>query len=107
MVSNARYEPAPQRDSFEEPSYSQAPPSYQATAEPAPRTEGDNLPDDFKVWFSLADFNPRIAMDIDKIAVWRQRGGGNHRDSDAVRSQGLFNLVCHPNQNASQQSKPS
>lgn len=46
-------------------------------------------------------------MGIDNIAVWRQRGGGNHRDSDAVRSQGLFNLVCHLNQNASQQSKPS
>lgn len=49
MAANTRYQPAPQRDSFDE-SYSQAPPSYQATAEPTPRTEADNLPDDFKVW---------------------------------------------------------
>lgn len=50
MAANARYEPAPQRDSFEENQYTRAPPSYQATAEPStPRTEGDNLPDDFKV----------------------------------------------------------
>lgn len=48
MAANARYEPAPQRDSLEEP-YTQTPPSYQATAEPEPRTEYDNLPDDFKV----------------------------------------------------------
>lgn len=52
MAANTRYEPAPQRDSLDDPSYSQAPPSYQATAvpaEPAPRSEDDNLPDDFKV----------------------------------------------------------
>ncbi len=49
MAANARYEPAPQRDSFEDQQYSQAPPSYQATAEPAPRSEDDNVPDDFKV----------------------------------------------------------
>lgn len=49
MAANTRYEPAPQRDSLEEP-FTQAPPSYQATAEPEPRTEYDNLPDDFKVW---------------------------------------------------------
>lgn len=59
MAANARYERAPQRDSFEEEQrqqqqpgpYSQPPPSYQATADlpSEPRTEGDNLPDDFKV----------------------------------------------------------
>jgi hypothetical protein len=50
MAANARYEPAPQRDSFEDEPYTQAPPSYQATAtNPEPRTEDDNLPDDFKV----------------------------------------------------------
>ncbi|KAJ5134556.1 hypothetical protein N7448_000425 [Penicillium atrosanguineum] len=48
MAANARYEPAPQRDSFEDQQFTQAPPSYQATADPAPRTEDDNLPDDFK-----------------------------------------------------------
>jgi hypothetical protein len=50
MADNTKYAPAPTRDSFEEPGYSQAPPSYQAeTAMPAPRSEGDNVPDDFKV----------------------------------------------------------
>ena len=50
MAANARYEPAPQRDSFEDEPYTRAPPSYQATAtSPEPRTEDDNLPDDFKV----------------------------------------------------------
>lgn len=52
-MSNAKYQPAPQRDSFEEPSYSQAPPSYSETNSQSPllgaaRTEDDNLPDDFK-----------------------------------------------------------
>ena len=51
MAANARYEQAPQRDSFEEREFSQPPPSYQATPDfsSAPRSEGDNLPDDFKV----------------------------------------------------------
>lgn len=50
MAANTKYTPAPQRDSLEEPSYSQAPPSYQA--EPLlgqERSEDDNVPDDFKV----------------------------------------------------------
>lgn len=53
MAANTKYQPAPQRDSFDEPSYSQAPPSYQAEASDpmlgAPRGEDDNVPDDFKV----------------------------------------------------------
>ena len=56
MSSNTKYQPAPQRDSFEEGNYSQAPPSYQAEADNsnnelfgAPREEDDNVPDDFKV----------------------------------------------------------
>lgn len=51
MAANTRYEPAPQRDSFEDRPYTQAPPSYQATDDFAtePRSEGDNVPDDFKV----------------------------------------------------------
>ena len=51
MSTQHKYQPAPQRDSFEEPGYSQAPPSYQAE-EPVPgvpRGEDDNVPDDFKV----------------------------------------------------------
>lgn len=54
MAANTKYQAAPQRDSFEEPNYTQAPPSYQA--EPSsntllgqPRGEDDNVPDDFKV----------------------------------------------------------
>ena len=57
MAANTKYQPAPQRDSFDEPSYSQAPPSYQAEANDpmlgAPRGEDDNVPDDFKVRGSL------------------------------------------------------
>lgn len=69
MASNARYEPAPQRDSLDEPAFPQAPPSYQATAEPAPRTEGDNLPDDFKVCSRyFQDITSISAMDTDRVA---------------------------------------
>lgn len=53
MAANTRYQPAPQRDSFEEAQYAQAPPSYEATAE-APRSEDDNVPDDFKVCFYIS-----------------------------------------------------
>ena len=56
MASNTKYQPAPQRDSFEEPNYTQAPPSYQAAGPSTdaggygtPRAEDDNVPDDFKV----------------------------------------------------------
>lgn len=55
MAANTKYQAAPQRDSFEESSYTQAPPSYQAEAAQddgllgAPRGEDDNVPDDFKV----------------------------------------------------------
>lgn len=55
MVSNTKYQPAPQRDSFEGSNYTQAPPSYQAESSShndllgGPRDEDDNLPDDFKV----------------------------------------------------------
>lgn len=53
MAASTKYQSAPQRDSFDEPSYSQAPPSYQAEASDpmlgAPRGEDDNVPDDFKV----------------------------------------------------------
>ena len=62
-MSSAKYQPAPQRDSLDESSsYNQPPPSYQATAGPsdgllaAPRTEDDNVPDDFKV-YSLINFH--------------------------------------------------
>jgi protein lifeguard len=57
MAANTKYQPAPQRDSFEEHgSYSQAPPSYQqenprSTLLGEPRSEYDNVPDDFKVSF--------------------------------------------------------
>ncbi|KAF3395938.1 Protein lifeguard 4 [Penicillium rolfsii] len=63
MAANARYEPAPQRDSFEDEPYTQAPPSYQATAtNPEPRTEDDNLPDDFKFGGMVAEGTIDIRM---------------------------------------------
>lgn len=58
MAGSTKYQAAPQRDSFEESSYSQAPPSYvdepsaandQATLLGGPRSSEDNIPDDFKV----------------------------------------------------------
>lgn len=57
MASSTKYQPAPQRDSLDEPSYSQQPPSYQAAGPSvaeggygsAGRSEDDNIPDDFKV----------------------------------------------------------
>jgi len=55
MAANTKYQAAPQRDSFDESSYTQAPPSYQEepaqndTLLGAPRGEDDNVPDDFKV----------------------------------------------------------
>lgn len=56
MASNTRYAPAPQRDSIDDQQhYTQPPPSYQAASNPTdgllgtPRSEDDNVPDDFKV----------------------------------------------------------
>ncbi|KAK4989329.1 hypothetical protein LTR50_003321 [Elasticomyces elasticus] len=65
MAANTKYQPAPQRDSFEEPSYSQPPPSYQAEAVNAPgvpRSEDDNLPDDFKFGGSVSEATLDIRM---------------------------------------------
>ncbi|MCJ1307959.1 hypothetical protein MMC25_001609 [Agyrium rufum] len=72
MSANTKYQPAPQRDSFEEGDYSQAPPSYQAERaednvnEPlfggAPRAEDDNVPDDFKYGGSVAEATLPIRM---------------------------------------------
>lgn len=55
MSGNTKYQSAPQRDSFEESNYTQAPPSYQDVGSSndgllgGPRGEDDNVPDDFKV----------------------------------------------------------
>ncbi|RAL12735.1 Bax inhibitor-1 family protein [Aspergillus homomorphus CBS 101889] len=64
MAANTRYEPAPQRDSFEERGYTQPPPSYQATADhsQAPRSEDDNVPDDFKFGGTVAEGTLPIRM---------------------------------------------
>jgi hypothetical protein len=66
-MSTAKYQPAPQRDSFEEPSYSQAPPAYQDAGPDSPllgaaRTEDDNLPDDFKFGGVVAEATLDIRM---------------------------------------------
>ncbi|KAH8423547.1 hypothetical protein N8T08_010608 [Aspergillus melleus] len=65
MAANTRYEQAPQRDSFEERAYSQPPPSYQATddySQPQPRSEDDNVPDDFKFGGMVAEGTLPIRM---------------------------------------------
>jgi hypothetical protein len=93
MAANTKYQPAPQRDSFEEANYTQAPPSYQA--EPshgnAPRGEDDNVPDDFKVWPN--HFNVAHLSCADKSSVWWFGRGGYATDQDAVHSQGVLNPV--------------
>jgi len=63
MAANTKYTPAPTRDSFEEPGYAQAPPSYQAEPAPGtPRAEDDNVPDDFKFGGSVAEATLPIRM---------------------------------------------
>ncbi len=65
MATTTKYQPAPQRDSFDGPAapppgYSQAPPSYQD--EPVvgeARTEDDNVPDDFKFGGSVVRLRTR------------------------------------------------
>ena len=73
MAANIKYQPASQRDSFEESSYSQAPPSYQAEAHSndgllgAPRGEDDNIPDDFKVstrFVSRGSFATKLQLTV-------------------------------------------
>jgi hypothetical protein len=72
IMAGPKYQNVPQRDSLDEaaPSYSQAPPSYQAqTADPqeallqgVPRGEDDNLPDDFKFGGVVAEATLDIRM---------------------------------------------
>jgi len=69
MAANTKYQAAPQRDSFEEANYSQAPPSYQAESRTdedllggAPRGEDDNVPDDFKFGGSVSEATLPIRM---------------------------------------------
>ncbi|OAP57026.1 hypothetical protein AYL99_09138 [Fonsecaea erecta] len=69
MASSTRYQPAPQRDSFDEQTYPQAPPNYQATGPGpeqgifgAPRTEDDNVPDDFKFGGAVIEATLDIRM---------------------------------------------
>ncbi|KAL9112824.1 MAG: hypothetical protein Q9227_002901 [Pyrenula ochraceoflavens] len=67
-MSSTKYQPAPQRDSLDESSYSQAPPSYQAGDSAtdnllgAPRSEDDNLPDDFKFGGTVSEATLDIRM---------------------------------------------
>ena len=63
MAANTKYQPAPQRDSFEDAGYSQAPPSYQAEPQVGvPREEDDALADDFKFGGSVAEATLDIRM---------------------------------------------
>merc|ERR1712000_19912 len=69
MTSTAKYQPAPQRDSLDEGSYPQPPPSYQAAGPSVteggygtPRAEDDNVPDDFKFGGSVSEATIDIRM---------------------------------------------
>jgi len=71
-MAGPKYQNVPQRDSLDEaaPSYSQAPPSYEAQANDPqeallrgiPRGEDDNLPDDFKFGGVVAEATLDIRM---------------------------------------------
>ena len=72
MAGNIKYQAAPQRDSLEEQHYSQAPPSYEAEASTqaallggVPRSEDDNVPDDFKVFRGFKDI-----LNALRVRVW-------------------------------------
>ncbi|EXJ62753.1 hypothetical protein A1O7_03191 [Cladophialophora yegresii CBS 114405] len=67
MASSTKYQPAPQRDSFDEQHYTQAPPGYQAAGPSdvgygTPRAEDDNVPDDFKFGGSVSEATLDIRM---------------------------------------------
>ncbi|KAI9836941.1 MAG: hypothetical protein M1838_004944 [Thelocarpon superellum] len=67
MGSNPKYQPTAQRDSLDDPiHYTQPPPSYQAESdEPllgSPRSEDDNVPDDFKFGGYVAEATIDIRM---------------------------------------------
>ncbi|KAK3702377.1 hypothetical protein LTR37_014951 [Vermiconidia calcicola] len=62
MANNTRYQPVQTRDSFEA-TPTQAPPSYQAEPDlNTPRSEDDNIPDDFKFGGSVAEATLPIRM---------------------------------------------
>jgi hypothetical protein len=64
-MSNTKYQPVPSRDSSDDPtnSYTQQPPSYQEEGLlGAPRTEYDNVPDDFKFGGVVAEATLDIRM---------------------------------------------
>jgi protein lifeguard len=64
-MSNTKYQPVPARDSLDEPSasYTQQPPSYQEDSLlGAPRSEYDNVPDDFKFGGMVAEATLDIRM---------------------------------------------
>jgi FtsH-binding integral membrane protein len=67
-MAGPKYQDVPQRDSFEESSHAQAPPTYQAEdpqqalLRGVPRGEDDNLPDDFKFGGVVAEATLDIRM---------------------------------------------
>lgn len=70
-MAGPKYTNVPQRDSLDEPSsFAQAPPSYQEASDPTrealisgvPRSEDDNLPDDFKFGGVVAEATLDIRM---------------------------------------------
>lgn len=85
MSKTTKYSAAPQRDSFEESAYTQAPPAYndqpsasndQDALLGGPRGEDDAVPDDFKVCDGLVPTDMVVGC-ADSVAVWRIRGGGD------------------------------
>lgn len=96
MAANTKYQRAPERDSFDEPSYTQAPPSYQDESSQrdgllgSPRGEDDNVPDDFKVCYNSKHFIRTVLM---LRKVWRLRCRGYAPNTNAVHPEGLRHTV--------------
>lgn len=71
-MSSAKYSAAPQRDSLDQSSYTQAPPAYadtpsassdqQALLAGVARSSEDNIPDDMKYGGFVAEASPDIRM---------------------------------------------
>jgi protein lifeguard len=92
MAANTKYHAAPQRDSFEERSYTQAPPSYQAAGPSdgilgSPRGEDDNVPDDFKVRPSNPTLNLSASNNMVSNTVDLQFGGSVSEATLDIRMQ--------------------
>lgn len=97
-MSNTKYQAVATDEEPEQ--YTQAPPSYQgaSSAEPTygavPRSEDDNLPDDFKV-IPHTGLICRFTAALTSGPVWWLCGGGDSGRAYGLHQEGLRHLVSH------------